>query len=141
MDAKPTLPSRRVKSFGGRFNDAPQALDEDDARNLQTVTHAEIVDNLDERHYIRGITIEDVRTDPNSALYLLYVLCSWKRGGYHVFQIFSPSRPRFFRDLDRLITLVRKDFDYEGPIDLRVSKKNQKAEISKRANRTEPPED
>ncbi len=132
MDVRSTLPSKTLKGFGGRFNDAPQSLDEGDVRNQQPITHAEIVDSLDERHYIRGITIEDVRTDPASALYLMYVLCSWKKGGYHVFQINWPSRPRFFRDLDRLITLVRKDFNYEGPIDLRVSKNNQKAELSKK---------
>lgn len=112
--------------FKGRFPDAPESLDGSDVRNRRFVTNAEVAEQLAAGGVVKGIIIEASQAaGSDSSLYLLYMACSWGNRGYRIFRVFRGGRPRFFRDLDRLVRLVRDEFDYHGPITLRTSNRDR----------------
>ena len=47
--------------------------------------------------------------------YAVFVLASW-RSSYHVLRIHWPARPRLFRDVDRLLALLRMAYGFKGPV-------------------------
>lgn len=108
--------------FKGRFADAPNALNESDVRNRRFITHAEVQEQLAAGGFIKGAVIESSITNETAGrLNLLYLSCSWGTRGYRIFRVFRGGRPRFFRDLDRLICMIRDEFGYSGPITLRTA--------------------
>lgn len=87
---------------------------------LQAITNAEIMRGLAEGGYIRGITVEAQNRASRTPFYAVYVLTTW-RPGYSLFNIAFPHRPRFFRDLDRLMELIRFEFRFEGEVSIRLA--------------------
>ena len=119
----PSPPSMTVTeraAFLEQSKDASERLDPKDTRNIRSVTHSEILEQIAQQHHVRGIVVETIRTPGETPLYVLYVLCSWRLPRYCIFHIFRNLRPRFFRVLDRLIGMVRNDFGYQGCIELRI---------------------
>ncbi len=86
---------------------------------IQPITNAEIVRGLTEGGYIRGVTVEAQDASSRSPQYAVYILTTW-RAGYSIFHIAFPRRPRLFRDLDRLVELLRFEFQFQGAISLRL---------------------
>ena len=69
---------------------------------MPSITHADVLEGIAAGGYIRGIMVEAQEPDNRATRYALYILTSWQQG-YHVFHIAWPSRPRLFKDLDRLM--------------------------------------
>lgn len=115
--------SRSLVGFRGRFQDAPPALDAFDPRNSKSITHADVIEHVEKGHQLEKVVIESLPPVGNGGpLYLLYLNCDWTRG-YHVFHVYSSVRPRFFRDLDRLVGMIRNEFQYRKQIDLRMNER------------------
>lgn len=88
--------------------------------DMPGITHAEIVRGIAEGGYIRGVMLEAQDPSMRAAQYAVYVLGTWQTG-YTVFHIAHAPRPRLFRDLDRLVEMLRFEFGYRGPISLRLA--------------------
>lgn len=86
----------------------------------QAITNAEIMRGLAEGGYIRGIIIEAQDRGSRTPAYAVYVLATW-RPGYSLFNIAFPHRPRLFRDLDRLMELIRFEFRFQGSVSVRLA--------------------
>lgn len=106
----------RQTRFGGRFEDAPM-LDLRDSRNLHPVNIGELHGYLESGNVLTGARIEAVKRVPQP-LYVLYVNGHWRPAGYKIFEVNRPERPRFFRDVDRIIALLRVELQYDGKIEL-----------------------
>ena len=52
--------------------------------------------------------------------YIAYLRASWKRG-FHGLRTYRDRSDRVYRDLDRLVRLIRDEFGYSGPITLLVA--------------------
>ena len=78
------------------------------------ISHAEITGNLGNGGHLKGAIIEaqDDCADPR---YAVFLLASW-RSSYHVLRVHWPARPRLFRDLGRLMALLRMAYGFKGPI-------------------------
>lgn len=113
--------SRATVGFQGRFQDAPPALDAFDPRNSQSITHAEVIEHVTSGGRLCAVVIESLPPAGSAEpLYLLYLLGDWTQG-YHVLHVYSSLRPRFFRDLDRMVGMVRNEFRYKQRIDLQMN--------------------
>ena len=88
--------------------------------DMPGITHAEIVRGIADGGYIRGVMLEAQEPNMRAAQYAVYVLGTWQIG-YTVFHIAHAPRPRLFRDLDRLVEMLRFEFRYRGPITLRLA--------------------
>jgi len=88
--------------------------------DMPGITHAEILRGIADGGYIRGIMLEAQCPSARAASYAVYVLGTWQIG-YTVFHIAHAPRPRLFRDLDRLVEMLRFEFNYPGPISLRLA--------------------
>lgn len=106
---------REAASTGISINDGDPP-----ASVLQAITNAEIMRGLAEGGYIRGVIVEAQDRTSRTPFYAVYVLATW-RPGYSLFNIAFPHRPRFFRDLDRLIELIRFEFRFEGNVNIRLA--------------------
>jgi len=88
--------------------------------DMPGITHAEIVRGIAEGGYIRGVMVEAQDPSMRGPQYAVYVLATWQIG-YAVFHVAHPARPRLFRDLDRLVEMLRFEFNFHGPISLRLA--------------------
>ena len=88
--------------------------------DMPGITHAEIVRGIADGGYIRGVMLEAQDPNMRAASYAVYILGTWQTG-YTVFHVAFPARPRLFRDLDRLVEMLRFEFGYRGPISLRLA--------------------
>jgi hypothetical protein len=77
---------------------------------------ADVRSGLAEGGRILGIFIVE-RMLPNGPGYIAYLRTSWKRG-FHALQTYRGRSDRVYRDLDRLVRLIRDEFEYGGPITL-----------------------
>jgi hypothetical protein len=68
---------------------------------------------------IQGIFVIE-RSAPDGAKYVAYLRTTWKRG-FHALQTYRGKSDRIYRDLDRLLRLVRDEFRYTGSIALFVA--------------------
>ncbi len=87
---------------------------------LQTcppITNAELTEKLEQGGSIRGAVLE-AQDDSKQPKYAVFLLPSWRKV-YCVLHIAWPARPRLFRDIDRLLVLVRFDYCYTDPIVLK----------------------
>lgn len=83
-------------------------------------TVAEILDRRQRGGYLKAVIIETDYDEQKKPAYTCYLLLSWCNG-YRVLHVNWPARPRQFRDLDRLVGLVRRDFGYGDTIALRLA--------------------
>ena len=86
-------------------------------QTCQPVTHAEITERLKDGGYIRGAVLE-AQDDSKQPKYAVFLLTNWRKG-YCVLHVHWPARPRFFRDLDRLLVLLRFEYSFTGTIALK----------------------
>ena len=86
-------------------------------QTCQPVTHAEITERLKDGGHIRGAVLE-AQDDSKQPKYAVFLLTNWRKG-YCVLHVAWPARPRLFRDLDRLLGLVRFDYGFTGTIALK----------------------
>ena len=105
---------------GRRPNDSPHDPEIGVPSDMPGITHADIVRAIADGGYIRGVMLEAQIPDMRAPQYAVYVLGSWQVG-YAVFHVAHPARPRFFRDLDRLVEMLRFEFGFRGPISLRLA--------------------
>ena len=87
---------------------------------LQTcppISHAEITEKLLREGSIRGAVLE-AQDDSKQPKYAAFLLPSWRKA-YCVLHIAWPARPRLFRDLDRLLVLIRFEYRYKDTIALK----------------------
>jgi len=87
---------------------------------MPSITHADVLEGIAAGGYIRGIMVEAQEPDNRATRYALYILTSWQQG-YHVFHIAWPSRPRLFKDLDRLMEMLRFEFRFRGVVSVRLA--------------------
>lgn len=114
------LPAK-VRHFKGRFADAPTSLNPKDIRHAHPISHGEILGKLRDGRKIRDVVIETLKTSKGEgALHLLYLSCGWMPRTYRIYRVSEADRPRFFRDLDRLVTLIRNEFHFAGTISIRL---------------------
>jgi hypothetical protein len=83
-------------------------------RTCPPITHAEITDKLKGDGYVRGAILE-AQDDGKKPRYAVFLLVSWRKG-YCVLHVHWPARPRLFRDLDRLLVLLRFEYRFDGTI-------------------------
>ena len=88
--------------------------------DMPGITHAQILRGIADGGYIRGVMLEAEDPNMRAAQYAVYILGTWQVG-YTVFHIAHAPRPRLFRDLDRLVEMLRFEFGYRGPINLRLA--------------------
>ena len=83
------------------------------------ITHAEITEHLGTGGHIKAAIVEaqDDRADPR---YAVFLLASW-RSSYHVLRVHWPARPRLFKDVDRLLALLRMAYGFKGPVAVTVA--------------------
>jgi hypothetical protein len=86
-------------------------------QTCQPVTHAEITERLKDGGYIRGAVLE-AQDDSKQPKYAVFLLTNWRKG-YCVLHVQWPARPRLFRDLDRLLVLLRYEYSFTGTIELK----------------------
>jgi hypothetical protein len=86
-------------------------------QTCQPVTHAEITERLKHGGYIRGAVLE-AQDDSKQPKYAVFLLTNWRKG-YCVLHVHWPARPRLFRDLDRLLVLLRCEYSFTGTIALK----------------------
>jgi hypothetical protein len=68
---------------------------------------------------IQGIFVIE-RSAPDGPKYVAYFRTTWKRG-FHALQTYRGKSDRVYRDLDRLLRLVRDEFRYTGSVTLFVA--------------------
>jgi hypothetical protein len=85
--------------------------------SCQPVTHAEITEKLLEGGSLKGAVLE-AQDDSRQPKYAVFLLPSWRRG-YCILHVHWPARPRLYRDLDRLLVLIRFDYGFTGTIALK----------------------
>ena len=83
------------------------------------ITHAEITERLGTGGHIKAAIVE-AQDDCATPRYAVFVLASW-RSSYHVLRIHWPARPRLFRDVDRLLALLRMAYGFKGPVAFTVA--------------------
>lgn len=66
---------------------------------------------------MKGAVLE-AQDDGRQPKYAVFLLPSWRRG-YCILHVHWPARPRLYRDLDRLLVLIRFDYGYTGTIALK----------------------
>ena len=102
-------------------NDSPSATNAAEGSNfLQTcapITHAEVTEKLKEGGYLRAAVLE-AQDDSKQPKYAVFLLANWRKG-YCVLHVHWPARPRLYRDLDRLLVLIRFEYRYTGTIALK----------------------
>jgi hypothetical protein len=87
---------------------------------LQTcapITHAEVTEKLKGGGYLRAAVLE-AQDDSTQPKYAVFLLVNWRKG-YCVLHVHWPARPRLYRDLDRLLVLIRFEYKYTGTIALK----------------------
>ncbi|MDT8278526.1 hypothetical protein RQ734_20935 [Roseomonas mucosa] len=88
--------------------------------DMPAITNADLVNGIAAGGYIRGVMVEAQEPDSRKPSYALYILTSWRKG-YSVFHIAWPARPRLFKDLDRVIEMLRFEFNYRGVVSVRLA--------------------
>jgi hypothetical protein len=86
-------------------------------QTCQPVTHAEITERLKDGGHIRGAVLE-AQDDSKQPKYAVFLLTNWRKG-YCVLHVHWPARPRLFRDLERLLVLLRFEYRFTGTIALK----------------------
>ena len=105
----------------GRFREVPDVLGADDHRNDAPISYAELSEQLRLGRRIIDCVIETITTDDDLLpLYLLFVSCNFRPRGYRIFKVNQYDRPRFFRDMDRLLAMIRNDFFYAVAMSIAV---------------------
>ena len=83
------------------------------------ITHTEVASRLDQGGCLRGVVLEAQKDDAHPD-YAIFLLSSWRKE-YTVLGFNSAERPRLFRDLDRVLRLVRIDYEFKGTVALRLA--------------------
>ena len=78
------------------------------------ITHAELTEKLKEGGYVRSAVLE-AQDDSREPRYAVFLLVSWRKG-YCVLHVHWPAKPRMYRDLDRLLALLRFDYRFTGTV-------------------------
>ncbi len=86
-------------------------------QNCAPITHAEVTEKVKEGGYLRGAILE-AQDDSKQPRYAAFLLTNWRKG-YCVLHVHWPARPRLFRDLDRLLVLLRFEYGFTGTIALK----------------------
>lgn len=81
------------------------------------ITHAEIMEKVKEGGRLRGAILE-AQEDSKQPRYAVFILSNWRKG-YCVLHLHLPTRLRLYRDLDRLLVLIRFEYGYTGTIALK----------------------
>jgi hypothetical protein len=81
------------------------------------ITHGEITERVRDGGVVRGAILE-AQDDSRQPKYAVFFLTNWRRG-YCVLHVHWPARPRLFRDLDRLLVLIRFEYGFTGTIALK----------------------
>ena len=86
-------------------------------RTCSPITHAEVTEKLKEGGYLRAAVLE-AQDDGKQPKYAVFLLVNWRKG-YCVLHVHWPARPRLYRDLDRLLVLIRFEYRYTGTVALK----------------------
>lgn len=85
--------------------------------NCAPITHGEITEKIKEAGRLRGAILE-AQDDSRQPRYAVFILTNWRKG-YCVLHVHWPARPRLYRDLDRLLVLIRFEYGFTGTIALK----------------------
>ena len=83
------------------------------ARNFQ---EADIKAGVRKSEKVLGVFLI-TREDDKGSLYVTYLRTSWTRG-FLPLRTFRDKADRVYRDLDKLLALLRKDFAYQGEVSI-----------------------
>jgi hypothetical protein len=114
--------------LGGRFRDEVQVTDAlERASQTRSVGYKEVMEQLERKGRLRRVVVETHPSEDGvSSVYALFLECSWYTKQLRILIISGPARPRFYRDLDRLLAMIRNDFSYKGTVEVTM-KSNRKA--------------
>ena len=82
------------------------------------ITHDEAFSRIEQGGCLRGVVLEAQEDGPRPQ-YAVFLLSSWRKE-YTVLGFGSAERPRLFRDLDRVLALVRCEYAFKGTVALRI---------------------
>ena len=80
------------------------------------VQEGDIRQHLAQGGYLRSVFVVS-KTAAGNVVHVAYIWASWRRG-FLPLRTWNDRSERTYRDFDRLLTLVRDDFGYRGPIAL-----------------------
>ncbi len=83
------------------------------------IAHGEVSSRIEQGGCLRGVVLEAQEDEPHPR-YAAFLLSSWRRE-YTVLGFGSAERPRLFRDLDRMLALVRTEYAFKGTVALRLA--------------------
>jgi hypothetical protein len=95
------------------------------------ITHAELTEKLREGGYVRSAVLE-AQDDSREPRYAVFLLVSWRKG-YCVLHVHWPARPRMYRDLDRLLALLRFDYRFTGTVAIKCANDASEGKRHRRA--------
>lgn len=81
------------------------------------ISHAEVIEWLERGGYIRFAVLEELPSEDRGHRFAVLLLTSW-RNGYYPFAV-NPQRESTYRDLHRLLEMLRSEFSYPGSIEIR----------------------
>ena len=83
------------------------------------ITHDEAFSRIEQGGCLRGVVLE-AQDDGHRPQYAAFLLFSWRKE-YTVLGFGAAERPRLFRDLDRVLALVRCEYAFMGTVALRLA--------------------
>lgn len=96
-----------------RLHAAPSAAPDPE----EFISHSEVIEWLGRGGYIRFAVLEELPSEDRGPLFAVLLLTSW-RNGYYPFAV-NPQRESTYRDLHRLLEMLRSEFSYPGSIEIR----------------------
>ena len=102
------------------------------------VQEGDIRQHLAQGGYLRSVLVVS-KNVAGGVEHLAYIWASWRRG-FRPLRTWDDKFDRTYRDLDRLLTLVRGDFGYRGPIALYLEGDRELARYRALAEAPEAPE-
>jgi hypothetical protein len=95
---------------------------------IPAIKHSEIMAALSQGKYVKAVIIESAKDEAGRQTYVCQLLLSWTQR-YHALAlrhpVQEPDEPRQFRDLDRLINLIRHEYGYLDTIALRIAGRSE----------------
>ena len=102
------------------------------------VQEGDIRQHLAQGGYLRSVLVVS-KNVAGGVEHLAYIWASWRRG-FRPLRTWNDKAERTYRDFDRLLTLVRGDFGYRGPIALYLEGDRELARYRALAEAPEAPE-
>ena len=113
----------------GRADRTIPAQDEKPATGPPCILIAQMRRLLRDGRYIRSVLVEHQSLDAGGSLYTVYLVGSWHTD-WHILCGSQPATPRTYRNLDRLIVVLRTQLGFQGEVVVRTRRTASRREPS-----------